>query len=57
MAKNIVCLCQQYRLSLQKQNINTLSLQYLQDKDEFYAEAKQKHHLPFQHMCSALQCP
>lgn len=35
----------------------TSSLQHLQDKDEFYAEAKQKHHLPFQHMCSALQCP
>lgn len=31
----------------------TLSSQHLQGKDECYAEAEQKYHLPFQHMCNA----
>lgn len=37
--------------------IITLNSQHLQDINECYAVAMQKHHLPSQHMCTVLQCP
>lgn len=35
-----------------KATIITSSSLHLQDKDEYHAEVKQAHHLPFQYMCS-----